>query len=436
MAGSQPLTPRLGSTDDDSATGIDATESGTAAPGAPLFSAEYYRNPYPMFAWLREYSPVHEFRFPVGDVRMWIVTRYDDVRRILADRRFSPEGGTWGNAEFKAAGLVSGAGSVLEKAVTVVDPPAHTRLRRLAMSAFTPRRVAGWRETVTRLVDETLDSYEIDGRASIDVMADFAGVISSSVMGEILGFRIERHEELVDALAQAFPSDPALMARVPEGFARICAYAADLVAEKRSDPGDDLTSALVQAREDEDRLTEEELVATVAAMILAGSDTIRAFVGNAVLALLDHPDQLALLRARPDLAGRALEELLRYEGALTTALFRLTTEEVELAGTTLPAGSPVIAALLSANRDPEHFEDPDRLDLTRTGPRHVGLGHGLHNCLGAALARLEGEIAIPALVRRFPELSLAVEREKVEYIENWAMRRVVALPVRLSADGA
>lgn len=397
-----------------------------------LFSPDYYQHPYPALAWLRENSPVHEFRFPVGDVRMWIVTRYDDVRALLADPRFSSEGGTWGNPEFVAAGLVSGGGSVLEKALTVVDPPAHTRLRRVAMSAFTPRRVEQWRATVHRVVSSTLD--ECGRRGHFDVMDDYGDPVGSGVMGEILGFRIGRHRELVDAIGQAFPSDPALMDQVPTGFARICEYAEELVAEKRSTPSDDLTSALVQASAAEDRMSDDELVAMVAAMILAGSDTIRAFLGNAVLALLDHPEQRRLLGAHPDLATNAIEELLRFEGALSTTLFRLTTEEVQLAGTTLPAGAPVIAALISANRDPDHFVDPNRLDITRTDTRHVGFGHGIHNCLGAALARLEGEIAVPALFDRFPQLRLEVSREDIRYIDNWAMRRLVRLPVE-SATG-
>jgi cytochrome P450 len=401
----------------------------TSTSPVTLFSPEYYLDPYPTFAWLRDNSPVHEFRFPVGDVRMWLVTRYDDVRALLADPRFSSESGTWGNEEFVAAGLVTGAGSVLEKALTVVDPPAHTRLRKLAMGAFTPRRTEQWRGAVTRSVESTLDTCARLG--TFDVMDDYAGAVSASVMGEILGFRIERHRELVEALAQAFPSDPALMEHVPGGFAKICDYAQELVEDKQRDAGDDLTSALVRAQEDGDRLSKEELVATVAAMILAGSDTIRAFLGNAVLALLDHPNQAALLSARPELAPGAVEELLRYEGALSTALFRLTTEELEFAGTTLPAGAPVIAALLSGNRDPRRFEDPDRLDLTRAGVRHLGLGHGLHNCLGAALARLEGEISLGALMSRFAGLSLAMPREEIHYIENWAMRRIVRLPVHV-----
>jgi len=405
----------------------------TSTAAIPLFSQEYYQNPYPVFARLREESPVHEFRFHVGDVCMWMVTRYDDVRDVLADPRFSSEGRTWGTPEFKDAGLVPGAGSVLEKSLTVVDAPAHTRLRRLAGKAFMPRHIARWRTAAHRLVAATLD--ECERRGAIDVMDDYAGVIGPALMGEILGVRIERHRELVDALEQAFPSDPALMDQVPEGFAKICRYAEDLVEEKRRAPGDDLASALIQARDEDDRLTEEELVAMVAIIVLAGSDTIRAFIGNAVLALLDHPDQQRLLLRRPDLNAAAVEEFLRYEGPLTTALFRVTTRDLEFRGTRLPAGAPVIAGLLSANRDPERFERPDRLDLTRTAPRHLGFGHGLHHCLGAALARLEGEIAIPALFARFSSVDLGIPRADIRYIENWTMRRIERLPVELSPAG-
>jgi cytochrome P450 len=405
----------------------------TSAGTIPLFSQEYYQNPYPVFARLREESPVHEFRFHVGDVRMWMVTRYDDVRDVLGDPRFSSEGRTWGSPEFKAAGLVPGAGSVLERSLTVVDAPAHTRLRKLASQAFMPRRIAQWRAATRRVVAATLD--ECERRGAFDVMDDYASAIGPVLLGEILGVRIEQHREMVAALEQAFPSDPALMDQVPEGFARICRYAEELVAEKRAAPGEDLASAFIQARDAEDRLTEEELVAMVAIIVLAGSDTIRAFLGNAVLALLDHPDQRRLLLERPDLHAPAVEEFLRYEGPLSTALFRVTTEDLELAGTVLPAGAPVLAGLLSANRDPRRFPDPDRLDLTRGGVRHLGFGHGLHHCLGAALARLVGEIAIPAPFARFPSLRLGMPREEIRYIENWTNRRIERLPVEVSPAG-
>ncbi|ONK09328.1 cytochrome P450 [Streptomyces sp. MP131-18] len=405
----------------------------TVAPDIPaLFTPAYYQDPFPTLAWLRDHAPVHEFPFPVGDVRTWMVTRYEDVRAVLADSRFSAEGATWGNAEFRAAGLVSAAGTILERGIAVIDPPDHPRLRRLAMSAFTTRRVEQWRGTVHAVVERALDDCE--RRGAFDVMDDYAGEVSAGVLGAILGFRIERHRELVTALNEAFPSDPALMDRVPAAFGRICAYAAELIDDKRSRPADDLTSALIDATDEGTRLDGDELTGLVAAFIMGGSDTVRGFIGNAALALLDNPGQGDRLRAQPELARSAVEELLRYEGALSTALFRVTTEPVELAGARLPAGAPVIAGLLAANRDPRRFTEPDRLNITAESPRHVAFGHGLHNCIGAALARMEGEIAIPALVARFPTLALAVPRDRVRYIENWAIRRLTSLPVTTSTS--
>lgn len=404
----------------------------TQAP-ADLFSPAYYQDPHTTLARLRENSPVHEFRFPAGDVRTWLVTRYDDVRTVLSDPRYSAEAATWANDEFRAAGLVAAEGTILGRGISVVDPPYHTRLRRRAMGAFTTRQVERWRTTVGQHVERVLADCAL--RETFDVMDDYAGEVSAGVLGEILGMRIERHRELVSALNEAFPSDPALMHKVPGAFGRICEYAAELVAEKRTRPADDLTSALL--RDDDDgRLTEDELTGLVAAVIMGGSDTVRGFIGNAVLSLLDHPAQADLLRSEPELAEPAVEELLRYDGALSTALFRVTTEEIELSGTVLPVGAPVIVGLLAANRDPRRFDRPDVLDLRREGPRHVGFGHGLHNCLGAALARLEGAIAIPALFARFPELVLNAPRDSVRYIDNWAIRRLVALPVAASPKAA
>ncbi|MEV0916162.1 cytochrome P450 [Streptomyces sp. NPDC049967] len=407
------------------------TPSTPAQPPAALFSPAYYQDPHATLSWLRENSPVHEFSFPVGDVKTWLVTRYDDVKAVLSDQHYSAEAATWGNAEFRAAGLVAAEGTILARGISVVDPPYHTRLRRRAMGAFTTRQVEQWRKTVQEHVDRILD--DCSRSETFDVMDDYAGEVSAGVLGEILGMRIERHRELVSALNEAFPSDPALMHKVPEAFGRICEYAAELVAEKRSNPADDLTSALIRGGDPDDQLTEDELTGIVAAIIMGGSDTVRGFIGNAVLSLLDHPGQADLLRADPQLAEPAVEELLRYDGALSTALFRVTTQEVELSGTTLPAGAPVIVGLLAANRDPRRFDRPELLDLRREGHRHVGFGHGLHNCLGAALARLEGAIAIPALFARFPELALNAPRDSMRYIDNWAIRRLVALPVAASA---
>lgn len=406
---------------------IVTVEQGRAAVQMPaVFGAEYYRDPYPTLSWLRDHDPVHQVRFPVGDVPMWVVTRYHDVCDVLADPRFSVEA-RWGSAEFMAAGLGIGLGSELDRALSSQDPPGHARLRRLAMKAFTPRRIATWRDTITGIVARSLDRCE--QLKTFDVLADYATSIPADVMSEILGYPLERIGEVIDAINMLMTSDPALMPQVPQAARSLCDYGRELVAAKRRDPGDDLTSAFVQASESGDRLDEDELVAMVTIMVVAGFDTTRVATGNAILALFDHPEQYRLLLEREDLDSVAVEEFLRYEGVGSLAAWRFAKEEMEFAGTLLPAGAPVLASFLSANRDPRRFTEPDRLDLTRSDVKHVALGRGLHNCLGAALARLELEIAIPALIRRFPHLRPAVPRAELRHNPLWAARSLVELPV-------
>ncbi|MFE2556365.1 cytochrome P450 family protein [Streptomyces sp. NPDC055103] len=375
---------------------------------------------------------MHEFRFPVGDVPMWIVSRFEDVHALLGDQRFSNDAAAWAAQEFKDAGLVYAEGTPVERILTVLDPPDHTRVRRLAMSAFTPRRTAQWEEPTTRIVAAALDRLAVQDEP--DVMT-YASAVPAEVMGEIMGIPLARFQEMLHAIERAFSSDPDLQDDATRAFEEISAYGRALIEEKRRNPGGDLTSSLIAARDGDDRLNEAELVAMVALMIMVGLDTTRNLIGSAVLALIDHPDQRKLLADQPELIGSAVEEFLRFEGALTIGLFRFAKEDVEIGGVRLPAGAPVIAALQSANRDPRRFEDPDRLDITRSGPRHLGLGHGLHNCLGAALARLESAIAIPALFERFPDLRLAVPRSELAYNETWLLRSLTSLPVVLHADG-
>lgn len=406
----------------------------TASTVPALFSTEYYQDPFPTLAHLRANDPVHEFRFPVGNVRTWLITRYDDARELLADPRMSPEGRTWGSTEFVEAGLVAGLGSVLERAVTVVDPPDHSRLRKLGMRPFTPARAREWADRIRSATREQIAVCADLGE--FDVMEDLAGPVSSRVMGEILGLRLDRHDDLVAALEQAFPTRSDQADDSGAGFAAICGYAEELVEEKRLEPADDLVTSLLAASEDGDWLSEDEVVAMVAAMILAGSDTVRAFLGNAVHALLRNPDQRHLLleevsddRTAEDLLGRAVEELLRYEGALTSALFRLATEDLVVRGRTIRRGDPVVVSLAAANRDPEVYDQPDDLDLGRSGPGHLGLGHGIHNCMGSGLARLEGSIVLQEVLQAFPGLALRDPNTPLQYVESWTMRRLTSLPV-------
>ncbi|MEU3289498.1 cytochrome P450 [Streptomyces longwoodensis] len=404
---------------------------GTISEAPALFDSAYYRDPYAVYDWLRVHDPVHRFRFPVGDVPMVFLSRYDDVKALLSDQRFSNDGEAYGSEDFRRSGMIFGAGTLIGRILTVLDPPDHTRVRRLAMGAFTPRRVAAWKEPVDRIVGECLARLEKSD--SPDVM-DYAGRIPADVTGEILGFPLKRFGEMLDAIERAFhadPDNPDHEAVVAAAFEELVDYGRELIVEKRRNPGDDLTSHFVHARDGEDQLTEDELVSLVAVMIMAGIDTTRNLIGSAVLALLDHPDQLGLLRGHPEHTPTAVEEFLRYDGAFCVGLFRLAKEDLEIGGVPVPAGTPVVAGLQSANHDPEKYADPRRLDITRTGQRHLALGHGLHNCMGAALARMETGVAVPALLERFPRMRLAVPREKVLFEENWLLRSLPSLPVTL-----
>ncbi|PSL48625.1 cytochrome P450 [Saccharothrix carnea] len=401
----------------------------TPAPG--LFDYQYYQDPYPAFEWLRNNAPMHEFRFPVGDVPMWIVSRYDDVRELMGDPRFSTDATAWASDEFKASGMVLGEGTVFEKTLTVLDPPDHTRVRKLAMSAFTPRKIAQWKSAIEGVVAGALD--RLAAQEQPDLM-DYAGQVAAEVMGAFLGFRLDRYEDTISAIERAFNPAPDSQDDVRQAYGEIEQYARELIEEKRRQPGEDLASTLITARDGGDRLSEDELASMIALMILAGLDTTRNLVGSASLGLLDFPDQRKLLAEQPELIDAAVEEFLRYDGAFTIALFRFAKEDLEFGGVRLPAGAPVVAALQSANRDERKYVDPNRLDFTRTGPRHLGLGHGLHNCLGSALARLETKIALPALFNRFPELELAIPRDEIHYTEDWISRTVITFPVRLGAD--
>ncbi|MCX5387484.1 cytochrome P450 [Streptomyces sp. NBC_00083] len=404
----------------------------TTAQQAPtLFDSAYYQDPYSVYDWLRVHDPIHEFRFPVGDVPMVFLSRYDDVKALLSDRRFSNDGDVWGSEEFKKSGMIFGADTLIGRILTVLDPPDHTRVRKLAMGAFTPRRAAAWQEPVERIVNEALD--DLAKSQNPDVM-DYASKIPADVTGAILGFPLDRFADMLHAIERAFhadPSNPDNEAEVAAAFDEIVVYGRELIVEKRRNPGDDLTSVFIQARDGEDRLTEDELVSMVALMIMAGIDTTRNLIGAAVLGLLDHPDQRRLLVEHPEHTPTAIEEFLRYDGAFCVGLFRLAKEDLEIGGVSIPAGTPVVAGLQSANHDPEKFTDPRRLDITRNGQRHLALGHGLHNCMGAALARLETGVAVPALLNRFPDLRLSVPREEILFEENWLLRSLPSLPVAL-----
>ncbi len=314
------------------------------------------------------------------------------------------------------------------------DPPDHTRLRRLVAKAFTARRVAALRPRVQEIADRLLDAVAPAGRA--DLVADFALPLPVTVIGELLGVPVDDRRDFqrwTDAMlvrGETLP-DPAV---VDEAWQRMHAYLTKHLRTKRARPGDDLLSALISAHDEERRLSHDELIAMTFLLLVAGYVTTVNLIGGGIAALLTHPAQLSLLRERPELLPDAVEEFLRHDGPVNPGIARFAREDVRIAGVTIPRGATVVIASAIADRDPARFADPDRLDITRGDSGHLAFGHGIHYCLGAPLARLEGRIAVAAVLRRLPGLALAVPPAELTWRPG-GLRGPARLPVTFTAGG-
>ena len=310
------------------------------------------------------------------------------------------------------------------------DPPAHTRLRGLINTVFTSRAVERLRPRIHEIVDELL--AQVTDRGTMDVIGDFAYRLPVIVIAEMLGVPPEGREQMKawsDELALFIGSalgTPDKYERAARGMADMCTYFREVVGARRRQPREDLISALVDAEQQGGQLSEEELVATCVLLLFAGHETTTNLIGNGLLSLLRHPDALAALRADPSLIGPAVEELLRYDGP-TQAQVRVALDDIVLHGKTIRAGDRVFVMVNAANRDPARFDEPDRLDLTRADNAHVAFGYGAHFCVGAPLARLEGQVAIAAAVRRLPGLALAPG--ELTWLPSMVFRGVRSLPV-------
>jgi pimeloyl-[acyl-carrier protein] synthase len=383
------------------------------------FLPEVIENPYPTYHRLRQEDPVH--LSPLG---IWALSRYDDAAMLLRDPRFGRRG-------FQQI-LESRFGRQgLGQSMLFQDPPDHTRLRTLVSKAFTPRVIEGMRGHIQQVVDGLLDQVKAAGR--MDVVADLAYPLPVIVICEMVGVPPEDRDKFRDwsyAIARsldaiAVPNEE-LARRANEAQDALTGYFAQLIEERRRAPRADLLSALIAAEEAGDRLTTQELFATGILLFIAGHETTVNLIGNGTLALLRNPEQMQRLRADPGLIAGAVEELLRYDSPVQRT-GRLLYEDVTIDGKTIPKGSIAVALIGAANRDPAHFPDPDRLDITRSDNRHLAFGWGIHFCLGAPLARLEGQIAFGTLLRRFPRLTLT--GDPVEYRETSTLRGLRALPV-------
>jgi cytochrome P450 len=387
--------------------------------------------PYPQYALMREQCPVPRVRRATG-LAPYLVTRYQDAKSALADPRLAkdPMVGLRALEEAGIAHVYLGSGLHIGNNMLTSDPPDHTRLRRLLTAEFTPRRVAELRPRITEYAESLVDGFAQRGRA--DLMAAFANQLPAMVIADLLGVPASDRENFrAWAAGSLLPQhDP----RQRTAVTSMGVYLAEAIERKRAEPGEDLLSALIADR-DEDRLSESELLGAAILLMIAGHETTVNLIGNGVLALLNHPDQLDLLRRDPGLIPEAVEELLRYDGPVERATTRYCAEDMEIAGTLIPAGSVVFVALGSADRDPEAFPDPDRLDVRRNPRGHLGFGHGIHFCLGASLARLEGQIAFETLLRRLPGLALAVPAEQLSYRSSTIMHGLEELPVTFTPGG-
>ncbi|WP_433336480.1 cytochrome P450 [Spirillospora sp. CA-294931] len=374
--------------------------------------------PAPEYERLRRECPVARVRLPSGD-HAWLVTGYRDNRALFADNTFSRAAATApGAPRLRAAALET-------RSITVLDPPEHTRVRRLVLHAFTSARVERMRPGITRLAEDLLDAMVKGGRPA-DLVEAFARPLPIAVISELLGipegdrWRFRAWAE--DYLGQS-------RERIERGGARLKAYFADLVEWRRAAPGDDLFSSLV-TMPPQDRLDDEDLIVLGVTLLVAGFETVANEIACATVVLLRHPEQLRRLQDDPGLLPSAVEELLRFTPiSVSGGTIRVALGDTELAGTPIRAGEGVLPAIVSADRDPEIFTDPDVLDLGRSPNPHIAFGHGIHRCLGAQLARAELQIAFATLLARLPGLRLAIPFEDLDWRKEGMIRGPRSLPV-------
>jgi cytochrome P450 len=373
-------------------------------------SQEFLADPYPHYRHLRETQPVfyHEER------NRWLITRYEDVVRVLRDdAAFSAEQG-------------------MASTMLVTDPPEHTRLRGLVSKAFTPRSVSALAPRIERIVDNLIDGF--GDAEEVDVISQFAYPLPITVIAEMLGVEPERQaffREASEKIAVALGpiSDPQTGLRALEGRSQLIEYFEELIPKRRAEPRDDLISALVQVEEQGDSLSHGELLAMLLILLVGGHETTVNLIANGLLALVRNSEQFELLATTEGIERGAVEEFLRYDSPVQYS-GRIARQDTAIAGVPIQAGQQVRVILAAANRDPDVFDEPDRLDLRRDPNPQIAFGTGIHMCLGAPLARLEAQIAIPAMIRRFPNMGMG--DGELHYRAASVLRGLVELPIRLT----
>ncbi|ANY08589.1 cytochrome P450 family protein [Pseudonocardia sp. HH130630-07] len=389
-----------------------------------LFSGDFWDDPHPAYAALRTEEPVRRLALPDGPA--WLLTRYADVREAFVDPRLSKDWRWTLPAEQRA----EHAATEMTPMMILMDPPDHTRLRKLVSRSFTVRRMNELQPRVEEITQELLDGLPAD--RPVDLMREYAFLVPVLVICELLGVPAEDRDQFSAWSSVMVDDSPQEQKYAAMGS--LHGYLGELIERKRTEPDEALISSLLAVSEaDGDRLSHEELVAMSMLLLIAGHETTVNLIGNGVLALLTHPGQRELLRADPSLVGTAVEEFLRFDSPVTNTPLRFTSEDVVYSGVTIPAGSTVMLGLAAANRDPEWTDRADELDITRDTSGGVYFGHGIHFCLGAQLARTEGRVAIGRLIAQRPDLALAVDPAGLTYRESTLVRGLTAMPVTLGA---
>ena len=414
------------------------TTTGDLSELPSMTSPELIADPYRGYGRLREQAPVLRASF-MGVSPTWMITRYEDVHAVLGDPRFVNNPASVPGMQvpnpvdkvMKAYGLSEEDARYMANNILRTDAADHTRLRKLVSRAFTVRRVSELRPRVQAITAGLLD--DIAGSDPVDLIERFCYPLPITVICELVGIPEASRPAWRGWGRELMSMDPA---RMGSAMHEMMEDVKALIGTRRSAPEDDLVSALIRAQdEDGDRLSNVELVTFVVTLVMAGHETTAHLIGNSVAALLANPDQLALLRERPELWPTAVHELVRCCGTALLTGLRYAGEDIEVGGVLIKAGDSVSPVLVSANYDPRQYTEPDRLDVTRQptghGEGHVGFGHGAHYCLGAALARQEAEVALHALFNRFPGLALAVPESELEWQQLPGNRRLAALPVHL-----
>jgi cytochrome P450 len=390
-----------------------------------LFDADFYSNPYPVYDKLRATAPVLRVDNALGPLPAWLITGHAEARAAFAHPAILKDTRRFQHI-FDNAGIPSNINAAVNTTMIATDPPDHTRLRKLAAKAFTPATTEQLRPRIEQITSDLLD--EMAPRGSADLIASFAAPLPVTVISELLGVAEPDRDNLRQWSNTSFAEDDTTTR--DQATHNLARYMTSLIAAKRAEPADDLLSRLIAVRDTTDKLSDPELLSLAILLLIAGHETTTTLIANATCALLLNPAQHQALRDDPSLIPAAIDEFLRYDSPAAIATIRFTAEPVTIADVTIPADQIILISPAAANRDPARYPHPAELDISRDTTGHLGLGHGIHYCLGAQLARTETEIALRALLDRFPALRLDTDPASLQWRHTRLIRGLQTLPVR------